>query len=144
MYQVSLIFFFITFSFQIKHACGNPSLAEKTVDGATHTRPRLLKTQQSNSWPSPIHTILIDFMSSIDRAKDFFMRISDRQDALQRLLVKCYKFFKFTVCAKIIILVQITHKNAGMVIIQGNIVTKLLRQINRNTTPQSKFRKIRI
>lgn len=70
---------FSSFSFQIKHACGNPSLIEKTVDGHNKLQnPRQLMSHQSNSWPSPIHTILIDFISSVDRAKNFFMRISDR------------------------------------------------------------------
>ncbi|XP_063699894.1 division abnormally delayed protein [Culicoides brevitarsis] len=60
----------------IKHACGNPSLIEKQAD-VSHRPQNPRMNNQNNPWPSPIHTILIDFMSSIDRAKDFFMRISD-------------------------------------------------------------------
>uniref|UniRef100_A0A336M3A7 CSON011353 protein n=2 Tax=Culicoides sonorensis TaxID=179676 RepID=A0A336M3A7_CULSO len=64
---------------KVKHACGNPNLLEKVIDGHSHNLQNIRQTvnNQNSNWPSPIHTVLVDFMSSVDRSKDFFMRISD-------------------------------------------------------------------
>lgn len=72
--------------FQVKKACGNPTLlpseqlpAEDSMSAATTTLTRTTAhSMAGNKWVSPPNTEMLRFLVEINKSKDFYSKIVDR------------------------------------------------------------------
>lgn len=93
-------------SFQVQKACGKPTLihSDKTVqhlklplptasssDGSLpleHKHPN----HQTNKWVSPPDTQMLQFLASLDKSKEFLLRIANRYAfKIQFIIVQIYQ-----------------------------------------------------
>lgn len=76
---------FSLFEFQVKKACGNPTLLpseqlppEDATVMAALSRSSAASTLAGNKWVSPPSTEMLRFLVEINKSKDFYSKIIDR------------------------------------------------------------------